>query len=245
MAYDYPVISNSHDGPPAPDVWQRIAKVLNDADTLGEKLELYGKVLSGRRIHEVLVKRSSEYFSVEGSGYDFHYNSGALNLTKTDGSGDLAHWDRWMAALATDARFVSGCLFDRDYWWWQNADDPQSYQLAGKPYDHLLMRPTGAPPPLPQLAIDTSRNPGRRFFHSQEDYMEAVGAVMWLGALFFERTGADPDVLKVADWCQVTEFIPGVLRVQVQDACFTSSEGREAELQDRLRALLFPKAVQQ
>ena len=51
------------------------------------------------------------------------------------------------------------------------------------------MKSNGLPPPLDQMEIDTSGNPGRNVL--RQGYIEAIGSTMWLGSLFWERTGVD------------------------------------------------------
>ena len=242
MACNTLQLSYSDGGPSVPETWRRIAEVLDRRGLLDEMFKFDDKPVPGRRIGEMLVKRSSEHFGITGVGYEFDCVSWQIFIRK-DSEGDAPCWDEWAATLSGIDLFVSGYLADREYEKWQNETDPRMYRLHSRAYEHLPMRSNGMPRPLERTIIDTSGNPGRRILRRQEGYVEAIGAVMWLGSRFSERTGADLGALKSADWCRVTEFAPGVLRVQVQEACFTSAEEREAELQNRLRAALFPRAV--
>ena len=98
----------------------------------------------------------------------------------------------WAASFFGDF-FIMAYVFDVNYQYWQNAQDPLQYSARGKDYSALPMISNGMPPPLEQMIIDTSRNPGRRILC--EGYIEAVGATMWLGEVFWSRTHADRNAL--------------------------------------------------
>ena len=100
------------------------------------------------------------------------------------------------------------------------------------------MKGSGVPLPLPQIVIDTSKNAGRECLKT--GYVEAVGSTMWLGNEFFSLTGADKEIVKSSDWLEVSELKPGILKIKAQKSCFTESEGKEAELQNKMRDLLYP-----
>lgn len=100
----------------------------------------------------------------------------------------------------------------------------------------LPMKSNDLPPPLDQMIVDTSRNPGRRVL--RDGYVEAVGHRMWLGPEYFVRVpGADRDGIRNADWLKVTELEGGVMEVTAAPEPFTDDS--TADLQDRLRKLLF------
>lgn len=85
--------------------------------------------------------------------------------------------------------FIQAWVSDVEYDFWQNATDPLEYECAGRPTSGLLMKSNGLPPPLDQMEIDTSGNPGRNVL--RQGYIEAIGSTMWLGNLFWERAGVD------------------------------------------------------
>jgi hypothetical protein len=128
-------------------------------------------------------------------------------------------------------------VVDVDYHHWQNASDPLQYRAVGKPYAHLPMKSNGLPYPLEQMIIDISANPGR--WRLRNGYHEVVAAVMWLGNAFWKLTEADRTKIENADWLKVSNSISSVIKVQSADKCFTTADGEEGELQDRLRLLLF------
>ena len=103
------------------------------------------------------------------------------------------------------------------------------------------MKSNGLPYPLEQKIIDVSANPGRRMF--REGYIEAVGATMWLGPVFWPLTGADRQQVENTRWLRTLSPTPSVTRLQAAECCFTTGEGATGELQRKLRSLLFPKRV--
>ena len=149
--------------------------------------------------------------------------------------------EEWASEFIASDGFISGWIFDEEYDHWQNAQDPLQYTAVGRAYEHLPMRSNGFPYPLEQQIIDTSANPGRWLFHNR--YIEAVGSTMWLGERFWQLTGADRWKVETALSLRVSHPSPSVVRIQASDSCFTSAEGESGEIQERLRALLFPNSV--
>jgi hypothetical protein len=131
-------------------------------------------------------------------------------------------------------------IMDSEYDHWQNAQDPLEYTAAGKSHANLPMKSNGLPYPLEHKVIDASGNPGRWTF--RDGYIEAVGAVMWLGQPFWQLTGATRPEVEKAEWIKISNVAPSVTRLQAADRCFTMAEGPAGELQRRLRTLLFPLA---
>lgn len=132
--------------------------------------------------------------------------------------------------------FVQAWLVDDDYDHWQNAYDPLQYTVVGRSLEGLPRVHNGLPPPLDQWIIDTSKNPGRRTIRI--GYVEAVGAVMWLGDAFWPRVGKTKEEVTTAlpkNW--VTEG-PGCIRIDAADELFT--EATDVALQNKLRETLYP-----
>lgn len=141
--------------------------------------------------------------------------------------------------LAMHGALVCGRLFDEEYDHWQNAEDPLEYEVAGRSMVGLPLKSNGLPAPLDQMIVDVSRNPGRRVLRT--GYVEAIGHRMWLGAEFFRRVpGAAREAITAASWLQATELPGGTVELLAQEHPFRDES--TAELQDRLRALLFPKS---
>jgi hypothetical protein len=69
-------------------------------------------------------------------------------------------------------------------------------------------------------------------------YVEAIGDIMWLSELFWDRVGrVRKSRVSFADWLQTREPVKGVTEIQVLESCFTSEE--TADMQNRLRACLY------
>ncbi|MBR9973688.1 hypothetical protein [Magnetospirillum sulfuroxidans] len=123
-------------------------------------------------------------------------------------------WEDTAMSFSSIQGFRQAFIYDLDYDLWQNTSSIQSYQLKGRDYSHLPLRHNRLPPPLDEMEIDTRNNPGRYVF--RQGYLEAVGSTMWLGDDFFKLVGAHRrDALLAADWADVRDVAPGVLRVQV------------------------------
>lgn len=146
------------------------------------------------------------------------------------------NWETWVMPFIALNGFVEGWVVDVEYNHWQNAKDPIEYEAAGRNFSHLPLKSNGLPPPLEQLEIDTSRNPGRWVL--RHGYVEAVGAVMWLSELFWGRVGGiHKSRLRSVDGIHSMELAEGILEVRVSEDCFISEE--TAEIQDQLRECLY------
>lgn len=103
------------------------------------------------------------------------------------------------------------------------------------------MKSSGLPPPLDKQLIDISANPGRR--ELQQGFVEAVGSQIWIGDLFWPRTGADKSEVLSADWLECEVLNRGILRIKAWLELFTSADGKQGEIQTALRELLFPSSL--
>ncbi|WP_240791765.1 MULTISPECIES: hypothetical protein [Pseudomonas] len=74
---------------------------------------------------------------------------------------DNAELQEELAPIFGVQGFIQAWVSDIDYDFWQNATDPLEYECAGRSLFGLPMKSNGLPPPLDQMEIDTSGNPGR------------------------------------------------------------------------------------
>jgi len=156
---------------------------------------------------------------------------------------DPALCTRLAKELFRSGSLVMAVILDRDYDYWQNAEDPLQYRAAGRSWNHLPTRSNGLPPPLNQEVIDISDNPGRRFV--KLGFFEIVAYRMWLTDSFWTLTGADKAGVRNAPGLVTKEEIPGLLELEAGQKCFTSPEGEERRMQDHLRNVLFGANEQQ
>ena len=134
------------------------------------------------------------------------------------------------------AGFVQARLYDAEYDYWQNAYTISSYTHCGKSTETLPIISNGLPSPLERKIIDISSNPGRREYG--DEFVSAVGSVMWLSERFWVLTGVSKeDVINASIVKSAT--LNSVTKIVVAEAVFESDKGREAELQNSLRNLLF------
>jgi hypothetical protein len=222
---------------------RRVAEILVCHGIGAPEFESDGLKLSTPRLLSKLTGVTD--FDVTGHGFNFIFASlprfqlDLLIITTTDGA--IVRWDDWVSGLIEGDHFVMAWVVDIEYDHWQNAVDPQQYEVVGKSFAHLPLRSNGMPYPLDRMEIDTSRNPGRWRFGA--GYIEAVGATMWLGTSFWELTRADKRKLDNLKWLQCFEETQSVTRIKAADRCFTTGEGELGERQLALRSLLFPYQI--
>jgi hypothetical protein len=153
----------------------------------------------------------------------------------TQNTNSPVSWDKWAERFIGSPDFVMAWVVDSDYDYWQNAQDPLEYIAGEKPYGHLPTRSNGLPYPLQKSVIDTSANPGRSDLN--RGYVEAIGAVMWLGEAFWRRTSGEKGQLEEFPWL-VSSPQPEVTRVQAAEQCFVS-ESTHLDRQLALRSVLY------
>lgn len=205
-----------------------------------------GFTSSGKRLDLANLRSHLDrrYFDLQGHGLDMM--GGSLPSPSLDfilitaDSHPGIPWDTWLDAFTPTPSFTMGYLFDKEYDHWQNADDPQEFQCAGRSILGLPMKNNGLPPPLEKMIVDTSGNAGRWQFH--EGYIEAVAATMWLSERFWRLSQSNRNDLVSAEWLKVVAISPELIKVTVAPKVFTSAEGVQGRLQRDLRRLLYPKS---
>jgi len=222
----------------SPIVWERIRSVLKKHNLLPEKIIGYDKNYSNDMAKFFLKYPLSINFKTEHLKI---YSSliGNCDFTKTYIDEKLAINNIWddIVCSFSDINLLQAYICDIEYEKWQNTEDIRYYIGLDRDISQASLCHNNLPPPLDRMIIDTSRNPGRYCF--RQGYLEAVGSTMWLGDEFWKLVGEHRrDALLAADWAEVREVAPGILRIQVAPDPFTDDS--TADLQNRLRALLYP-----
>lgn len=150
--------------------------------------------------------------------------------------GVVANWDVWLKPFILRNDFVQAWVSDVEYDYWQNICDPLQYEVAGREYDHLPKKSNGLPPPLEQIEIDTSNNPGRWVF--RKNYIEAIGSPMWLSKEFWGRIDEDGKrELKNFSGLSIVIVFDSVVRLSVASGSFFDDSTEV--IQRRLRSVLY------
>jgi hypothetical protein len=221
-----------------------IQAVLADSDVPLTGFTLYDEPVNLPAVLPKLERSKRTTFNLAGQGFEFLLGSVAMRsldfLEIKSEAAPLTPWDDWVAQFFDSRNFAMAWVVDHEYDFWQNAEDPLEYRALGKSYEHLPMKSNGLPYPVEQQIIDTSANPGRWLF--RDGFIEAVGAVMWLGEQFWSLTGARKQDILAQKWLTCKEMPGAALRVAAANSPFASAAGAERELQERLRVHLFPKA---
>lgn len=151
-------------------------------------------------------------------------------------AGSAVSWERWVKPFLAEKSFIQAWVSDVEYDHWQNAKDPLEYEAAGRSHRHLPKKSNELPPPLEQLEIDTSQNPGR--WSLQSGYIEAIGSMMWLGASFWKHVGENrKTALLSASWLNVKPVGDGVTQVIASERCFCDETTED--MQFKLRSVLY------
>lgn len=145
----------------------------------------------------------------------------------------------WVAPFAACSNLIQARVYDVEFNYWQNAKDIRLYKKSGRKYDHLPLTSNNLPFPLHEKIVDISENPGRRLF--KDGYLEEVGSVMWLGGMFWGRTGNERSMVlgRLGVEFELDQTTESTIKLVAFNKPFTHSDGMQGELQRRLRELLF------
>lgn len=214
----------------------RLCLRLFQKDTGTNAIRLYDRVVNEKTLYREVSNR--QHFDIEVSGGRLswggvkNYNLALIIAENLDpASTEL------MLQLNSLTPLIVGRLYESKYEYWENAEDPLEFESEGRFLDGLPMKSNELPPPLEQMIVDTSGNPGRRILRN--GYVEAVGHRMWLGPEFFRRVPASSrGAVLSASWLRTSEIQGGLLEVLAANEPFCDRS--TAEVQSRLRQLLFP-----
>lgn len=215
--------------------WATIYSIVNPTGKTSKKYKVNGLTIKSENIYKYLSNKELRFLELEEPELSFrlHFNgSTGCYFVHMNGT-SKATLDEYVHGYSKLGKFVMGRTYDSDYEMWQNMKDPGLYLNLGGPKKDLIIEEINE-----LKLIVTSSNPGREILH--KGYVEAVGSTMWLGDAFFELTGSDKNRIKSTDWLKVSEDDLGILKIVAQEAPFTMDQGKEAEIQNSMRDLLFP-----
>lgn len=239
MALEVEIVLEYADVAPG-DVWKMLLSKF--PETSSQKVKLDDREVNADKVAGVIERSKRPSFLVklpEGEIECGQVGSAQLELIFLQGVvKDPADAKKWIDPFLKSPQFIMARLYDYDFHYWQNADDPFQYSSAGRSMSGLPMRSNGLPAPLEQMVVDTSRNPGRRVF--RDDYIEAIGSHMWIGPVFWRRVGGSPERIEAESWIKARRLNSDVLEIEAYSEPFTSAEGEEALIQNKLRSILFP-----
>jgi len=123
-----------------------------------------------------------DHFGFSGSVFsDYSYSpigNHDVGIVFLKGTIQISHASAIVDALVDDLDVIQAHIHDGSYYHWQNAFDLLQFSAANRSIDGLKLIDNGLPPPLNQMVVDTSSNPGRRFL--RRGFQEAVSSPMWL-----------------------------------------------------------------
>lgn len=232
------------------EVWSVIYEELDRQSLLSEKYAVNQWNMKPSKIAEHLESRNEDWFSINDGTLKMMYTDPMCQHTLVTLEVEILHkkqidvdWNGFAERLAELGRFKMAWVIDLEYFMWQTEEDLEEYIESGYPARELKMKPSGMSAPFDADIIDTSDNPGRRIIHP-EGYVEAVGHKMWIGDELYPLTGASrEDLLSAADWLLEVKETDRYIYLKAAEEPFVNDTGASRDLQDRLRALVFPNDV--
>lgn len=203
---------------------------------------LNGVKVDIKTLEKKILKKRSWPSGLTSSGFELRFGLlpvlGYCFLVLEESQGHInLHLEEEIGPLLGAEGFIQAWVCDVEYDFWQNATDPLEYECGGRSLAGLPMKSNGLPPPLDQMEIDTSGNPGRNVL--RQGYIEAIGSAMWLGNLFWERVGVDrfASILLLKNQGFKVYEGDGFLKIVASDEVF--SDASTLEKQCALRQALF------
>lgn len=188
------------------------------------------------KAHQIRDAEQFDFLNLSGdiltdisSGSIANCNHDALFI-ETKGIG-LERLMRFCELLIQDLSPIQAFLHNSQYYYWQNAKDVMLYESEGIDHSTLPKKSNGLPFPLEATVIDISKNPGR--FVLREGYREVVSSPMWLSTSMVK----DVQALKESGYV-ITEAL-GMFRIDSPFMPFDSSEGKQADMQNKLRSVVY------
>lgn len=223
--------------------WEKLESILGRHECI-DSVFLYGKKVKALKIPKELKRLSAEAFNIESAKFKFHfstvtnYRHVVLQIeNKSDCEG--AWWEVWVSELIKLDGFVQAWVVDSEFNYWQNAADPIEYESRGKSYTGLPMKSNGLPPPLEQLEIDISKNPGLRKL--REGYVEAIGGHMWLSETFLDLVNKNVEDIRNVANVSIEYITPYIVHLWSQTGLFKDSTSQLEQIQ--LREALYLSSV--
>lgn len=199
-----------------------------------------GRKISIGKFFEKIKKEEKRVGKIELEGFSIRFGRAAsmhqafliIEQKKIDAS---MVWERWVSPFLSEENFVQAWVSDVEFDFWQNATDLLEYEVAGVSYMGLPLRSNGLPPPLEEMEVDVSQNPGR--WSLNKGFVEAIGTSMWLGPLFWNYVGDRREKLKSVKWLRLVELSRGVIFLEVPGIHFFDLS--TAHIQYELRKILY------
>jgi len=223
------------------DAWEVIYRYLLELGFATSTIaKLYNKKIRLDQVNNDILEFSRDHFLVELPEVAVRYgpvtawNHLLISIESRSEHKEFG-WELLVEAFFRKATFIQAWVTDIEYNFWQNAHDPLQYKSHGKSYEDLPMKSNGLPPPLEQINIDTSDNPGRRVI--KQGYVEAIGSCIWLGDEFWLRTGIEKKVVALEFPNESEQLNENVLLLRFADQPFT--DATDVEIQNKIRNVLY------
>lgn len=151
----------------------------------------------------------------------------------------IEHKVHWLTAILMEPSFIHCQLFDTQFDKIQNKKNIKYYESSGIDHSHLPKIDNGKKFPFNAIEVDTSVNPSYRKF--RQGFIECIGHEMWLGKPFFERVNLNPEDVLSCAWLETLKLDNDVIYLKAYHKPFDSAVGKQADIQIKLRELLFSR----
>ena len=221
--------------------WELIFDSIDESLDIAElPMSLYGEKIGLTSFNQKLKKTTLNNFHLELGEFIIKFSvvtawEQILVVIEDHASTCTVNLEAIGNVFAKEPGFVQAWITDLEYDYWQNATDPLEFKAVSRSYEGLPMKSNGLPPPLEQMEIDISLNPGRRII--RVGYVEAVGHKMWFGSLFWSLVQNDVnEVLNVLNNFSCKDM-NGTIQIVIQEKPFDNQSSKS--LMNDLRVSIF------
>jgi len=233
------------------EMWYLVEEQIFQQNLIEDRYDFNGRKYKLDKVGDAVLRHHRDSFEVESGPLKFYFSPsktlGYDFLDIVDKVNSSMNWNHWVERFAQRPGFFQAFSYDENYRYWQGAYDLDTYERHGRSHAHLRKRKRRMPEPLDNLIIAIEDNPGRYVIRTEHEkqigFVETVTAEMWLGPEFWPRTGADRDAVLNCEFLQVEEMEHDIIHIQTGYRTFTEDTGEQAELQNKMRRLLYPNTV--
>lgn len=220
-------------------IWEFLVfnKIIEDKyiNIINNKVEL-------ESVGPILGNRFKDHFEIKTKDFSVSYNTiiqrGHI-LFEIDFFDKFEYdsWNKYLNLLYQEFGFQVGRIYDYQFNYWQNVQNPSQYERVGKEYNHMQLITNNLPSPLTKNILDTSKNPGRRVI--KNGYVEAVSSHMWVGEKLWDALGSNNEnnIMKLKNKININKE-NGLIQIIASKSIYTE-ECHNPEILNLLRNSIF------
>jgi len=216
--------------------------LIDQKDIIGDKVDFIDKTVATCKVESLIREENNVHFGVSNDVVDISFGpvgryKHIFFKIRSKEKRTPDDWKKLLELIYMIFPFIQARISNCEYNYWQNAHDIIQYNSHDRSYAGLPMKSNGLPPPLEQMIIDTSKNPGRRIL--KDGYVEFVSSHMWITEYFLDNISNNKEekISKLKDNFNVT-MNNGLLYLELSKDLYTE-ENNNPESLNKLRDIIY------